>query len=165
MATLWSPFPYALMTDSIVIQTHQGALFNKLALGYSIVLHQGRWIIQTVQKGKVSVSAGEDVGLLWLRTGGLHLRWSDGISEGRSWTWGWGGDQVSGVWGGGSCRVDLQRRYEESEQRLGTVHRIKAGGCKREVEGHNIYGTSTGAEAIRERKTGWLEAGGGGSWR
>lgn len=31
---------------------------------------------------------------------------------------------------------------------------------QREMEGHNIYGTSTGAEAIRERKTGWLEAGG-----
>lgn len=32
------------------------------------------------------------------------------------------------------------------------------------MEGHNIYSTSTGSEAIRERKTGWLEAGGGGGF-
>lgn len=30
------------------------------------------------------------------------------------------------------------------------------------MEWHNIYGTSTGAGAIRERRTGWLEAGTGG---
>lgn len=63
-------------------------------------------------------------------------------------------------WGveGGHCRFNLQRRYEESEQQLGSVHRRR---LQREMEGHNIYGTSSGAGSIRERKTGCLEEGGG----
>lgn len=66
-----------------------------------------------------------------------------------------------GVTGEG-CGIDLQRRYDQSEQQLGSVHGKKAAGCReREMEGHNIYGTSTGAGAFRKRKTGWLEAGGG----
>lgn len=47
-------------------------------------------------------------------------------------------------------RLVPQTKCEESKQLLGTVHGVKAGGCRGGVERNNIYGTSTGAVAIRE---------------
>lgn len=75
-----------------------------------------------------------------------------------------GGEGEFGVEGEG-CRFDLQRRYEESEQRPGTVHRIKAGGCKERWKGT----TSTVHLLVqkpseRERQDGWRLEGEGGSW-
>lgn len=62
---------------------------------------------------------------------------------------------------GECCRFNLQKRYEESEQLLGTVHRIKAGGCRERWRGT----TSTVHLLVqepseRERQDGWrLERG------
>lgn len=69
-----------------------------------------------------------------------------------------------GVEEGEGCRFDLQRRYEESERRLGTVHRTQA--AKRDGRAQHlryIY-WSRGHQRERDRMAGGWR-GEGGSWR
>lgn len=61
------------------------------------------------------------------------------------------------------CRFNLQRRYEESEQLLGTVHRINSGGCRERWKDT----TSTVHLLVQEPSEKDRMAGGwkGGTWR
>lgn len=84
----------------------------------------------------------------------------DGLSGGQKLDLRIKGDGF-GVKVGGGCRFKLQRRYEESEQLLDIVHRIKAGGCRERWKGTTsmVY-LLVQEPSERERQDGWRLEGG-----
>lgn len=94
------------------------------------------------------------MGLLWLRTRDYnYARAKAGPEDGEGLDLGLRGRAADLT-----CREGMKSQKAAA----GDCSWDKSWRLQREMEGHNIYGTSTGAGAIRERRTGRLEAGGGG---